>query len=117
MKQSRKPVHKDRHERREDALRPNPFLGYDRDMLGLHLLTRQAYAIAETQFRRSVWLNPYEPRFKVHLAWCLYKQGKYDEARACLLELPTEKLGEDCQAVIRIIEEPVKARPSDGHVP
>ncbi|MBN1795208.1 MAG: hypothetical protein JW804_00905 [Sedimentisphaerales bacterium] len=31
---------KDRNERREDLLRPSPYLGYDRDKLGMYLLSR-----------------------------------------------------------------------------
>ena len=70
----------DQNERREDALRPNPHLGYDRDALGMHLMSREAFRIAEPQFRRAVWLNPFEAEFKNHLAWCLYKQGELAEA-------------------------------------
>ena len=79
---------KDINERREEALRPNPYLGYDRDKLGFHLLSRGAYKIAETQFRRAAWLNPYEPAFKEHLAICLYKLGRYSEAYDYLKEVP-----------------------------
>jgi Tfp pilus assembly protein PilF len=71
----------DPNERRENALRPNPRLGYDRDALGMHLMSREAFWIAEPQFRRAVWLNPFEADFKNHLAWCLYKQDKLAEAR------------------------------------
>jgi Tfp pilus assembly protein PilF len=71
----------DQNERRENALRPNLRLGYDRDALGMHLMSREAFRIAESQFRRAVWLNPFEAEFKNHLAWCLYKQKKYTEAR------------------------------------
>jgi tetratricopeptide (TPR) repeat protein len=67
-------------ERKENALRPCPYLGYDRDELGMYLLSRGAYKIAESQFRRAVWLNPFEPAFKEHLAWCLYKLGRDIEA-------------------------------------
>jgi len=67
----RKARRKDRGERREEALRPSRCLGYDRDALGVHLLSCGAYELAASQFRRAVWLNPYEPRFKEHLAICL----------------------------------------------
>jgi len=77
----------DRNERREELLRPSRYLGYDRDELGMYLLSREAYKIAETQFRRAIWLNPYEYRFVCHLAWCLYRQGKYDEAKTCIDEM------------------------------
>jgi len=73
--------HKDRQELREEALRPSRHLGYGRDTLALYLISRRAYALAEPELRRAVWLNPYEPAFKVHLAWCLYKQQKFQEAR------------------------------------
>ena len=75
-------------ELREDLLRPSPYLGYNRDKLGMHLLSREAYQIAESQFRRAIWLNPFEPRFKAHLAWCLFHQLRYAEANACLAEIP-----------------------------
>jgi len=68
-------------ELREEALRPSRFLGFSHDRLGLYLLTREAYEIAESEFRRAIWLNPYEPSFPTHLAWCLYKQEKYKEAQ------------------------------------
>lgn len=77
-KQARKRL--DRDERRENVLRPCRYLGYDRDEIGMHLMGREAFTIAESQFRRAVWLNPYEPEFKEHLAWCLFQQHRYAEA-------------------------------------
>jgi len=68
-------------ERKEDALRPCAGLGYDRDSLALHFLEKEMLALAETQLRRAVWLNPFEAEFKVHLAWCLYRRDKFPEAR------------------------------------
>lgn len=70
----------DRQELRENILRPSPYLGYDRDDVGVHLLDRGAYAQAEAFFRRAVWLNPYDVNFKIHLAGSLYRQQQYDEA-------------------------------------
>lgn len=72
---------------REDALRPCPFLGYDRDQLGVHLLGRDALALAESQFRRAVWLNPYEPWFKLHWATALLALKRLDDAKPLLAEL------------------------------
>jgi len=66
---------------REELLRPSPYLGYDRDSVGMHLMNCGAFDVAESQLRRAVWVNPYEARFKAHLAWCLYKQGRFDEAK------------------------------------
>ncbi|HOQ04861.1 MAG TPA: hypothetical protein PKY88_06575 [Anaerohalosphaeraceae bacterium] len=43
----------DRNDRREEQLRPSRYLGYDRDELGMYLLSRGALEIAETQFRRA----------------------------------------------------------------
>jgi Flp pilus assembly protein TadD len=63
----------DQNERRENALRPSRYLGYDHDSLGMHLVSREAYEIAIHCFRRAIWLNPFEPEFKKHLAYCLYK--------------------------------------------
>jgi tetratricopeptide (TPR) repeat protein len=78
MDKKRKPI--DRDERRENVLRPCRYLGYDRDEIAVHLMGREAFSIAESQFRRAVWLNPYEPTFKEHLAWCLFQQHRYAEA-------------------------------------
>ena len=72
---------KSEEELREDALRPSRWLGYDRDSIGVHLVSRGAYELAETQLRRAIWLNPYEVRFKQHLGWCLLKAGRLDEAK------------------------------------
>jgi Flp pilus assembly protein TadD len=71
---------KTRQELIEEMFRPDPTLGYGRDRLGQHLLECHAYKIAESQFRRGIWLNPYEARFKAHLAWCLLKDGRVEEA-------------------------------------
>jgi tetratricopeptide (TPR) repeat protein len=70
----------DREERRENILRPSPYLGYNWDDLGLYFNDRGAEHLAEAQFRRAVWLNPYEVEFKVHLAECLYRRKNYSEA-------------------------------------
>ena len=61
-------------------MRPSPYLGYNRDELGLYFADRGADHIAESQFRRAVWLNPYELEFKIHLAECLYRRKEYGEA-------------------------------------
>ena len=70
--------------RRENAWRPNPYLGYNRNTLAVYLMERGACPIAESELRRAIWLNPYEPVFLANLAWCLHKQGRGDEARECL---------------------------------
>jgi len=67
-------------DRKENALRPCACLGYERDKLAMYLLKRGMHNLAEAQLRRAVWLNPFEPAFKVHLAWCLYEQKRYREA-------------------------------------
>jgi tetratricopeptide (TPR) repeat protein len=74
-------IQKDANDRREELLRPSRYLGYDRDALGMYLLSRGAYKFAESQFRRAIWLNPFEYRFVYHLAWCLYRQGNCGEAK------------------------------------
>jgi len=71
---------------KEEKLRPSKVLGYDRDSLGMYALQREMFEVAESQFRRAAYLNPYEPRFKQHLAWALYKQGKLAEAKRCIVE-------------------------------
>jgi hypothetical protein len=55
-------------EQKEERMRPSRFLGYSRDSLGMHALQEDMLDIAESQFRRATYLNPYEPRFKQHLA-------------------------------------------------
>jgi len=76
-KNTRRP---DTNEVREDLLRPSNRLGYDRDSIGMHLLACEAFEAAEVLFRRAIWLNPFEPAFKQHLAWCLFRQKRYREA-------------------------------------
>jgi Flp pilus assembly protein TadD len=71
---------------RENLLRPNPFLGYDHDTVASHLLKQHAYALAEGEFRRAVYLNPFEAAFKGHLAWCLYRQKRFEEAREWVVQ-------------------------------
>jgi len=104
---------RDADERREDVLRPCRYLGYDRDALGMHLVSREAYRIAESQFRRAMWLNPFESRFRIHLAWCLYKQTRVAEALKCLKDSASTELAEDLQAMVTLIQrgaaDPMKA--------
>jgi tetratricopeptide (TPR) repeat protein len=69
---------------REELLRPCPYLGYDHDRIGFHCLAKEAFGIAEKFFRRAIWLNPYEPRFVVHLAHALFRQKRYGEALEAL---------------------------------
>lgn len=75
---------------REEALRPCPFLGFDRDQLGCYLVGRGALEIAESQFRRAVWLNPFESSFKVHWALALIKLARKPEAHRVLREVLAE---------------------------
>ena len=97
---------RDRDERREDALRPCPYLGYDRDSLAMHLLSRGACEIAETQFRRAIWLNPFEAMFKAHLAWCLYREGRHAEAQTWITQaLEQEPNNQEHQRIHRLIEQ------------
>lgn len=70
----------------EERLRPNRYLGYDRDSLGVALLRREMFTAAESQFRRAVYLNPYEAAFRQHLAWCLHRMGRDAEALATIEE-------------------------------
>jgi hypothetical protein len=72
---------------REELLRPCPYLGYDHDRIGTHCLAREAFGVAERSFRRAIWLNPYEPRFVLHLAHALLRRRRYEESLAALDEL------------------------------
>jgi predicted Zn-dependent protease len=93
-------------ERQEERMRPSRFLGYDRDSLGMYALSREMFAVAESQFHRAVYLNPYEPAFKQHLAWCLYKQGKYGEAKELIEEAIRQKPDDkDSRHILSKVEE------------
>jgi tetratricopeptide (TPR) repeat protein len=72
---------------REELLRPCPYLGYDHERIGVHCLIKEAFEIAERSFRRAIWLNPYEPRFVLHLAHALLGQKRHEDALATLDEL------------------------------
>ena len=95
----------DADERRENAARPHPFLGYNRDQLGLYFLDRGAEHTAEGQFRRAIWLNPFEPEFKLHLAGCLFKQNRCAEAKdllhQVLAQMPDRR---DAKSLLSVIE-------------
>lgn len=85
----------ERQERKEDLLRPSRYLGYDHHALAVHLFSRGAHHLAEKEFKRAVWLNPFEVSFKINLCWCLIRTGSVEEARDLsreILELsPKEK--------------------------
>ena len=102
----RKPRPKiDREERRENALRPCRYLGYNWDDLGLYFIDREALRTAEAQFRRAVWLNPYEPEFKLHLAGCLFQQKRNEEAREWAvqaIEMVPDR--QDARELLRLID-------------
>ena len=102
----RKRYIRDLNERRENALRPSRYLGYDHDALGLHLLSREAFEIAVHCFRRAIWLNPFEPAFKTHMALCLYKLGRYAEAFE-LLSTQSKK-DKDTQMLLELVEGKLK---------
>lgn len=81
---------RERHDQqwmREGLLRPSHYLGYDRDQLGVYFVERGAMDLAESQFRRAAWLNPYEPLFKVHLAGALLALERSEEARSLIQEV------------------------------
>lgn len=82
----------------EERLRPSRYLGYDRDHLGVALLRREMFDAAESQFRRAVYLNPFEAAFKQHLAWCLHRLDRNEEA-------------------LQFIEEALKLNPEDIDAP
>ena len=96
-------------------MRPWPTLGYDRDSVAMHLISREAFQVAESELRRAVWLNPYEPRFKVHLAWCLYQQKRYPEAHQWMAEVPESCMTEQVRDIKRWIEEAVSDQSEEGH--
>jgi Flp pilus assembly protein TadD len=92
-------------ERREDAMRPNCYLGYDHEALGIYFLEREALKLAEAEFRRAVWLNPFEHRFRIHLAAVLLRTGRKDEARRELDAARTTAEGAmDADNLLRLFE-------------
>ena len=90
----------------EDRLGPSKYLGYDRDHLGVALLRREMFEAAESQFRRAAMLNPYEAAFKQHLAWCLHRMGRQEEALG-IIEAAISQKPDDPDALLvreRILE-------------
>ena len=104
MPRKKKPVI-DREVRRENAMRPSKYLGYNYDDLGLYFIDREALHTAETQFRRAVWLNPFEPEFRLHLAGCLFQQKRNQEAREWVvqaIEMVPDR--QDARELLRLID-------------
>jgi len=66
--------------KKEEKMRPSKVLGYDHDRLGIHFLNIKAYELAESEFQRAVYLNPYEVNFKIHLSLCCIKLNQMQEA-------------------------------------
>jgi len=105
---------RDENERREDALRPDSHLGNDRDVLAMHLMSREAFWIAEPQFRRVIWLNPFEAEFKNHLAWCLYRQNKIAEARDWARKALDQKDDPNTRVLLDLIERKIGCKEGSG---
>jgi Flp pilus assembly protein TadD len=82
----------------EERLHPSKFLGYDRDKMGLFLISKGIFDLAETQFLRAAYLNPYEPAFMQHLAWALFKQNKLGEAHKAI-DASLEKRPDDNDSI------------------
>jgi len=100
---------KDRKEMRENVLRPASFLGYDHDNLGAYFLEREAYDLAENRFRRAIWLNPFEPAFKQHLAWCLSSQARYAEAIEWAARALEQRPGDpEASRLVELIERQIR---------
>ncbi len=98
-------------EQKEERLRPSRFLGYDRDSLGMYALRREMFEVAESQFRRAAYLYPFEPRFKQHFAWVLYKQGKLVDAKRYIVEaIGQNPRDNDSRQVLTKIEEKMGGR-------
>lgn len=96
----------------EERLHPSRYLGYDRDRIGLHLLSKEIYDIAESQFRRAVFLNPYESAFSQHLAWALYKLRRFHEAVRWIETSLSQKPDDpDSQYIARRIREALPGGP------
>jgi thioredoxin-like negative regulator of GroEL len=97
-------------ERFENIMRPNRHLGYDYFKVGIHICNKGAYKIAEVLFKRAVWLNPFEPKFKIHLARCLYHLNLLEEAHKWIIEALNQDLEDkDAQIVLKWINESIKS--------
>jgi len=108
---SRDPVTPRMNDEVEERLHPSRFLGYDRDRIGLHLLSKEIYDVAEEQFRRAVYLNPYEAAFSQHLAWALFKRGRFDEAKRWIRQSLVQKPDEaDSRYIAKRIDEEIQRR-------
>lgn len=59
--------------------------------MGLYFMDREAYELAESQFKRAIWLNPYEAAFKLNYAVLLFRRKRFDEAK----QVVSDVLGED----------------------
>ncbi|MFH1368849.1 MAG: hypothetical protein ABII64_06965 [Elusimicrobiota bacterium] len=96
---------KSKKERFEEFLRPHHRLGYDHAAIGVCTFNRGAYSIAEGEFRKAVWLNPFEPKFKIHLAWCLYKLNNVNEAKEWALKTVAQNSeNKEALELLKIIE-------------
>lgn len=83
----RRACSRDREFVREELLRPSRYLGYDHDAMGVYFLGREAFRLAESEFRRAVWLNPYDATFRTHWAIAMLRLGRMTEARTLLEEI------------------------------
>ena len=101
---NRKPGKRSPEERKEEALRPCAGLGYDRDALAVHLIEKEMFSLAEGQLRRAIRLNPFEAEFKAHLAWCLYRQDKYREAREWAQQALAQKEDANTREILGLIQ-------------
>ena len=91
-------------EKRENAMRPSRYLGYDHDRLGVYFMEKEAFAIAEVEFRRAVWLNPFEADFKAHLAVCLIRRNRPAEAEHLVRQVQeTQPDHRDVENLLRLI--------------
>ncbi len=104
-----------RDRRREDALRPNPSLGYGQDKMGVYFLKKRAFKMAEEQLRRAVWLNPYEPLFMSHLAICLYETGRIDECKELVVKVLKAGRLDAVEDLVAYLEWP-RLKPGAGHL-
>lgn len=100
---------------REEQMRPSRFIGYDHDTIAMHLIAIGSFELAESELRRAVWLNPFESRFLKHLAWCLYRQGEYEEARGWVSRaLEMNGKDDEIRKLLSMIKEKVTTGGNEG---
>jgi Tfp pilus assembly protein PilF len=85
-------------------------LGYVQDNMGVYFVSRRAWKFAEAQFRRAVYLNPFEPLFLAHLATCLYQMGRLKEAQKLASTVVKAGRTDAVEELLKLLEKPFRRK-------